>query len=125
VRIGAPLLAVCLLLAAACGGSAGTTGRAVPDVRGMNFPDAAVSLYDAHLCVHVVEGRSLPWGTRKEPVEAEAPAPGTRRPAWSLVTLTVRFAEPPNVPRSQRRVHFLDVTWGGGKPPCPPAQTGK
>jgi beta-lactam-binding protein with PASTA domain len=108
-----------VLSATACGG---TRGQAVPDVRGKNLPDAAVALYEAHLCVRAVPGRSLPWGTPSQPVVAQSPAPGAHEHAWSLVTLTVRFPEPPQ--GTAGRSTTSSFMWGGPKPPCPPITSG-
>jgi beta-lactam-binding protein with PASTA domain len=120
MKLVALLAATSLALAAtACGG---TRGPAVPDVRGKNFPDAAVALYTAHLCVRAVPGRSVPWGTPRQPVVAQSPAPGTHEPAWSVVTLTVRFPEPPQ--GNAGRSSGIDFMWGGPKPPCPAITSG-
>jgi len=112
-------LATCAALAAGCGAAA-SAGPTIPDVRGMNYPDAFVSLWGAHLCVHAVQGRSVPWGSRLQPVVAESPAPGRRAKAWSLVTVTVRTAALPFPAAARSSVSRLDVVWGGPKPPCPP-----
>ena len=119
MKLVALLAAASLVIAtSACGGA---HGPAVPDVRGKNLPDAAVALYGAHLCVRAIRGRSLPWGTPRLPVVAQSPSPGTHRREWSLVTLTVRFPEPPQA--RVGRSSGLDVIWGGSKPPCPPIQS--
>jgi hypothetical protein len=113
-------LAACAALAAGCGAAA-ATGPTIPDVRGKNLPDAVVAVYEAHLCVHAVEGHHVPWGSSKSPIVAESPSPGRHVKAWSLVTVTVRTPALPFGGSAQvSHISHFDVVWGGPKPPCPP-----
>jgi beta-lactam-binding protein with PASTA domain len=105
-----------VLVAPACGAA---RGPAVPDVRGKNLPDAAVALYERHLCVRAVNGPTLRLRTARQTVVAQSPSPGTRARSWSLVTLTVRSYGPPGAHAS----NSIDFVWGGPKPPCPPIRS--
>lgn len=120
------VLSATVLAVSACG----TTSKpsrparaAIPDVRGMNAPDAAVRLIKARYCVRLAPGKQLATDERPEPgkfttqnrmpVEHQAPAAGTTRPAWSMVTLTVGGI-------SAHAATYIDVWDGGAQVPCPP-----
>ena len=130
--IRATVLLAVVLAAAGCGTTAKpTTARRapIPDVRGMNMPDAAVRLIKVRYCVRLRAGtpprrddRPKPGSsptTGKMPVERQSPPPGSTRPRWSMVTLTVGGV-------SRHAATYLDVWGGGAKVPCPPISvTGK
>ena len=115
---------VLLLVAALALGGCGSkpkpkpAGRAaVPDVRGLEAPDAAVRLLRAHYCVRLEVAKTFPASTRAEvPVVRQSPAAGATPRAWSLVTLTIGL--PPQTPKS---VYGIDIA-GAGSAPCPPIQ---
>ena len=127
MRLVALLVAVCPLTA--CGAAATPKAprrEAIPDVRGMNLPDAAVRLIKARYCVRLKPGtppandaRPKP-GTSptvaKMPVERQSPPAGSTGRRWSLVTLTVGGI-------SKRAATYIDVWDGGAKIPCPPIST--
>lgn len=118
---------VVLVLAALAVGGCGTTAKpkpkparraAVPDVRGLEAPDAAVRVLRAHYCVRLERAKTFPRSAHAQvPVVRQSPAAGTRPRRWSLVTLTIGL--PPDTPRS---VYFIDIA-GAGSAPCPPIQT--
>jgi beta-lactam-binding protein with PASTA domain len=115
--------AALLLLAAAlagCGGSSKPAGPAVPDVRGQNLPDAIVAVLHARLCPRL---RQTPeaWGSKREPVVGESPAPGTHLRRWSTVVVTARIPQPPGA-KGKRATHFDFFGFGGAnlRIPCGP-----
>jgi beta-lactam-binding protein with PASTA domain len=118
---------VALLLAALAVGGCGATAKpkprparraAVPDVRGLEAPDAAVRLLRARYCVRLEVAKVFPTQARAEvPVVRQSPAPGARRRAWSTVTLTIGL--PPDTPKEFYGIDFA----GAGSAPCPPIQT--
>ena len=99
---------------------------AVPDVRGMNAPDAAARLIDARYCVRLARGTPPADDTRPKPgksttaaqlpVERQSPPAGVTRRPWSMVTLTVGGI-------SKHASSFIAVWEGSAKIPCPAIST--
>jgi hypothetical protein len=115
--------AICL---SGCGSTARTATKppkheAIPDVRGMNAPDAVVRLLKARYCVQLRVGKAVSIQSRM-PVQEQAPAAGSTGRAWSTVTLTVGVPTRPGTPKHVKLNMGVD-TWGGGRTPCPPIQT--
>jgi hypothetical protein len=111
------LLALVLALAA-CGGSAKPVGPAVPDVRGVNLPDAIVAVLHARLCPRLREEPEA-WGSKREPVVAEAPVPGTHVARWSTVYVTARIPRPPGA-KGATAIDFFGFGGANVKVPCGP-----
>ncbi|HET7128812.1 MAG TPA: PASTA domain-containing protein [Gaiellaceae bacterium] len=121
------LLAV-VLAATACGTTAKPKAlqrEAVPDVRGMNAPDAAVRLIKARYCVRLKPGTPPANDIRPKPgkfkpprmtVEQQSPSPGSTRRRWSMVTLTVGGI-------SAHAATYIAVWDGGARIPCPKIST--
>jgi beta-lactam-binding protein with PASTA domain len=119
-------VAVLLLVAvavSACGAAAKPKPKAarrtaVPDVRGVEAPEAAARLLRAHYCVRLEVAKVFPRQARAQvPVVRQSPAAGARRRAWSMVTLTIGL--PSEMPKA---VYGIDIA-GAGTAPCPPIQT--
>ena len=116
---------VLLLVAALALGGCGSKSKpkpagraAVPDVRGLEAPDAAVRLLRAHYCVRLEVAKVFPTGARAQvPVVRQSPAAGATPRAWSIVTLTIGL--PPSTPKT---LYGIDIA-GAGNAPCPPIQT--
>jgi len=118
---------VVLLAVAVAAGGCGSPAKpkakpvrraAVPDVRGLNAPEAAVRVLRARYCVRLRPAKAVPTTTRAQvPVLRQSPAAGTRPRVWSTVTLTIGL--PPDAPKS---VYFVDIA-GAGSAPCPPIST--
>ena len=122
------LLAVALALSA-CGAKPKPKPpqhAAIPDVHGMNAPDAAVRLIRARYCVRLAPGTPPANDSRprpgksptlaRMPVERQSPAAGSTRRPWSMVTLTVGGI-------SKHAATFIGVWDGGAKIPCPEIST--
>jgi beta-lactam-binding protein with PASTA domain len=118
-----------VLAVTACGAQAKpkTPQRAaIPDLRGLNLPDATVRLIDAHYCVRLERGTPPAGDTRRKPgkpttaarmpVQRQSPPAGSTRRAWSTVTLTVG-----GIPA--RAVTSIDLWAAGTKIPCPRINT--
>ena len=101
---------------------------AIPDVRGLNLPDAAAKLIDARYCVRLVRGTPAANDDRpkpgtsttgmKTPVERQSPPAGSTGRKWSMVTLTVGGI-------SKHAAMFVSVWDRGTKIPCPPIGTSR
>jgi beta-lactam-binding protein with PASTA domain len=121
MRGGLVVLLVAVLAVSACGTTRPKPKpkrAAVPDVRGLEAPEAAVRVLRAHYCVRLERAKTFPRSARAEvPVVRQSPAAGAWPRRWSLVTLTIGL--PPDTPRS---VYFIDIA-GAGSAPCPPIQT--
>lgn len=118
-------LAAVALAAGGCGGAAtnSTTAtppgqQAIPDVRGMNAPDAVVRLLKARYCVKLAVGKPVP-AQKRMPVQQQSPAAGSTGRRWSTVTLTIGLPSRRGTPR-HRAVEIGVETWGGARAPCPP-----
>ena len=117
------LLLVAVLAVGGCGATAKPKPKparraAVPDVRGLEAPAAAVRLLRAHYCVRLEVAKVFPRAARAQvPVVGQSPAAGATPRAWSLVTLTIGL--PPQTPKA---VYFIDIA-GAGDAQCPPIQT--
>ena len=90
----------------------------VPDVRGMNAPDAVALVVKSGLCVKLVLGARVPPGG-KVPVLRQSPAGGAVRDAWSPVTLTIAVPAPPSLPKNAH-VTLSVSGWVPAHTPCPP-----
>lgn len=116
------LLAVAVA-AAGCGSPAKPKAKpvrraAVPDVRGLNAPEAAVRVLRARYCVRLRPAKAVPTTTRAQvPVLRQSPAAGTRPRVWSTVTLTIGLP-----PDARKSVYFVDIA-AAGSAPCPPIST--
>lgn len=119
--------AIVVLLAVAVAGGCGSPAKpkatpvrraAVPDVRGLNAPEAAVRVLRARYCVRLRPAKAVPTTTRAQvPVLRQSPAAGTRPRVWSTVTLTIGLP-----PDARKSVYFVDIA-GAGSAPCPPIST--
>ena len=111
---------VVLLLVALVVSSCGTTAKpkpkrrdaqAIPDVRGLEAPDAAVRLLKAHYCVRLEVAKVVSdAGTSAGSGVRQSPAAGARPRAWSMVTLTIGL--PPDTPKA---VYGIDIAGAGGR----------
>jgi beta-lactam-binding protein with PASTA domain len=125
------VLLAAVLAVSACGTTAkpkatGAARPAVPDVRGMDTPKAAVRLLKAHYCVRLENGKASLTQTvstpqrqaqAQVPVLRQSPPAGAKPRAWSMVTLTIRL--PAEMPKA---VYGIDIA-GAGSARCPPIQT--
>jgi beta-lactam-binding protein with PASTA domain len=125
----AVVLLAAVLALSACGAKAKSKPpqhAAIPDVRGLNAPDAAARLIDARYCVRLARGTPPADDARPKPgkfttvtrmpVERQSPPAGVTRRPWSMVTLTVGGI-------SKHASSFIDVWDGGAKIPCPEIST--
>lgn len=123
------VLLVVLVSLTACGAAAKPKApqrEAIPDVRGMNVPDAAVRLIKARYCIRLKPGTPPANDARpkpgtfptvaKVPVERQTPPAGSTGRRWSMVTLTVGGI-------SKHATTYIDVWSGGAKIPCPRIST--
>jgi beta-lactam-binding protein with PASTA domain len=120
VRLAIALIVI--LVASACGATAKPKQvqrrAAVPDVRGLNAPEAAARLLRAHYCVRLERTNTYPKPPRAEvPVVRQSPAAGARPRPWSIVILTI--ALPPDTTKSY---YGIDIA-GADSAPCPPIET--
>lgn len=90
----------------------------IPDVVGMNAPDAVVRLQQARYCVRLEVGNPVSRQSTM-PVQHQAPAAGASGRAWSTVTLTIGVPARPGTPKHVKLNMGVD-TWGGGNTPCRP-----
>ena len=123
------VLFVIVLAVTGCGAAAKpkpSQRAAIPDVRGMNLPDAAVKLIEARYCVLTEPGTPPANDDRPKPgklttgmempVEQQSPPAGSSGRRWSMVTLTVGGI-------SKHAATYVNVWDGGAKIPCPPIGT--
>ena len=114
VKGGLVVLLAAVLAVGACGTTAKpkpkTARRAsIPDVRGLEAPNAAVRLLRAHLLVRLEVAKVFPTQARAQvPVVRQSPAAGARRRAWAMVTLTIGL--PPETPKA---VYGIDIAGAG------------
>ena len=109
-------LFVAVLAVSACGTTAkpkAAPRAAVPDVRGLEAPAAAVRVLEAHYCVRLEVAKSFPTSTRAQvPVVRQSPPAGATPRSWSMVTLTIGLP-----PQSPKTVYGIDIA-GAGSSHC-------
>jgi hypothetical protein len=110
------LVGIAALGVIGCGGSA--KHEAIPDVRGLNAPDAVARLVEARYCVQLRVGKPVS-AQAGMPVQQEEPAAGAAGRAWSTVTLTIGVPTQRGESKHGKVTIGVD-TWGGGKTPCRP-----